>query len=356
MSYSVIEFHQEEEYVRKFLDLPKRLYTKQELMQNEKEEQEILNETHTLSHYFRVHRLLVTDENKKAVCRAVLTIYKNDENAYLGFFESENNQGACSMLLKKAEELAEQSGCHAVIGPVDASFWIRYRFKVNRFGTPYTGEPYNKNYYAKLWQNEGYRCMETYYSNHYRVVDKEFNLEKFSKRLAEKEEEGYVIQSPDAKTFDRVLKEVYDMLIILYSDFPAYKYITQKEFISQFSYLKRLIRYGMVKVAYYNKQPAGFFVSIPNYNNTVYGKMSVWDITKYLKTRIKPKDYVMLYMGVSSGHTGLGKALAESIKKELQKLGTPSVGALIRKENINKEYFKELVDYEYEYILLKKTL
>jgi len=48
--------------------------------------------------------------------------------------------------------------------------------------------------------------------------------------------------------------------------------------------------------------------------------------------------------------------LAEAIKEELIKAGVPSVGALIRQGNINKDYFQELIDYEYEYVLLEKKL
>ena len=63
----------------------------------------------------------------------------------------------------------------------------------------------------------------------------------------------------------------------------------------------------------------------------------------------------MLYMGIDAAHKGLGKAVTEAVKEELQKAGTPSIGALIRKGNINRGYFAKLVDYEYEYVLLKKS-
>lgn len=356
MSYTVIEFVDEEKYIMEFLNLPGRLYKKNELMQNRKEELAVLTQTHTLSHYFHIHSLLAVDENERAVGRAVLTIYENDSTAYLGFYESEDNQKVCNLLLKKAEELAAGENCRTVTGPVDASFWIRYRFKTNHFGQPYTGEPYNKDYYVKLWQAAGYQCTESYYSNSYRIVEKGHCLEKFSKRLKEKEAKGYVIKSPGHKNFSSALGEVYDLLIELYRSFPVYKFISKEEFFSQYGYLKKLLRYRMVKMAYYKKQLVGFFISIPDYGNTIYGKLSALDILKYIITRVKPKKYVMLYMGVDSSHRGLGKALAESIKEELEEQHTPSIGALIRKGNINRDYFKELIDQEYEYVLLKKDL
>lgn len=356
MNYRVITFSTEESHIQKFLELPGRLYSKREIMQQPEEERSILLGTHVLSHYFTVYPLLVLDEADTPISRAVLTLYPDDTDAFLGFFESENREEPASLLFAKAEEMAKNKGCRRIVGPIDASFWIRYRFKANCFDRSYTGEPYNKDYYSALWQKAGYEIAERYYSNHYRQVEPDHSNPLFSSRLAKKLEEGYRIESPSRDTFDRALEEVYELLIELYQSFPAYRRITRKEFVSLYSYLKLLISYPMVKMAYYQEKAVGFFVSIPDYGNAVYGKLSLFDYIRILKTRMKPKSYVMLYMGIDSSHHGLGKAMAEAIKQELQRLGTPSVGALIRQGNINKDYFQELIDYEYEYVLLSKPL
>lgn len=356
MSYQIIEFTKEKEFVKKFTELPGRFYAKNEIVQNKKEEIAILTGTHVLSHYFTVTGILVLDENKQAVSRAILTFYEEDENAYLGFFESVDDEGAAKLLLEKAEEVAKKKGYKAVVGPVDTSFFIKYRLKTNHFDKYYTGEPYNKDYYLKLWQAAGYEISETYFSNHYKKVPQDIKNEKFAERLKEKEAEGYVIKSPTKEDFDDSLLEVYDLLIELYSSFPVYKRITKEEFTELFGYLKSIIRYNMIKMAYYKGKTVGFFISIPNYKNVVYGKLTFFDILKILKIKAKPKDYVMLYMGVDFSHKGLGKAMAEAIKEELKVSQVPSLGALIRKGNINKDYFEELIDFEYEYVLLKKEL
>lgn len=355
MKYQTITFSTEEHYIRKFLELPGRLYSRKEIMQQPEEERRILTGTHVLSHYFTVFPLLVLKEAGDPVSRAVLTIYPDDKTAYLGFFESENNDEAAAMLLREAEKIAKSHGCDRICGPIDASFWIRYRFKANCFNHSYTGEPYNKDYYVSLWQKSGYEVMERYYSNHYRSVDRSHQNALYSARLARKQEEGYRIESPSKDTFDRALIEVYELLIELYQNFPAYKRISREEFVSLYSYLKTLIRYPMVKMAYYQGKAVGFFISLPDYGNVVYGKLTPLDYLRILKTHSKPSSYVMLYMGIDASHHGLGKAMAEAIKEELKASGVPSVGALIRQGNVNKDYFQELIDYEYEYILLQKT-
>lgn len=356
MSLHVITFTREEHYIRKFLELPGRLYSRKELMQKPEEERQILTGTHILSHYFTIFPFLVLDENDAPVSRALLTVYPDDTDAFLGFFESEENGEAVALLFKKAEETARVQHCRRIVGPVDASFWIRYRFKVNCFDHTYTGEPCNKEYYAALWRKAGYEITEKYYSNHYRIVERSHSNPLYASRLTDKLQEGYRIVSPSKETFDSTLNEVYDLLIELYRSFPAYKRITREEFVSLYSYLKLLIRYPMVKMAYYQEKAVGFFISIPDYQNMVYQKLTPLNILRILFTRAKPKSYVMLYMGIDDAHHGLGKAMAEAIKMELSACGLPAVGALIRQGNINRDYFRELIDYEYAYVLLSKDL
>ncbi len=62
----VIEFNNEENYSKEFLKLPKKLYSKKELMQNEDEEKQIIENRHILSKYFKIHKFLVIDEKEKA--------------------------------------------------------------------------------------------------------------------------------------------------------------------------------------------------------------------------------------------------------------------------------------------------
>lgn len=356
MNHTVLTFSTEPTYIQKFLELPRRLYTKKERMQKPEEELQILQGTHVLSHYFQIFPLLVLNEHGSAVSRAILTIYPGDPVAFLGFFESEEQEGAVDLLFKKAERIAKKHNCYRIVGPIDASFWICYRLKINHFDRSYTGEPYNKDYYLRLWQHAGYAITERYYSNHYGTIAPAYQNPLFASRLAQKYAQGYQIISPAKDTFDRTLCEVYDLLIELYKTFPAYKPITLEEFIALYGYLKELIYYPMVKMAYYQEKPVGFFISIPDYGNIVYGTLSPFDYLRILKIRRKPRAYVMLYMGIDASHHGLGKAMAEAIKQELQQSGVPSVGALIRKGNINKDYFQELIDYEYEYVLLAKEL
>ncbi len=340
---------------RDFLDLPRRLYSANELMQSLSDESALLNGTHVLCRYFTVTPVLIYRGNR-AVSRAAVTVYPDDNAAYIGFFESENDSDAAKLLFETAGKIAAKSRCVKLVGPVDCSFWIKYRLKTDRFGAPYTGEPYNKEYYKKLWLENGFGIIKRYSSNHYRVVENDDGCEKYAARLAQKLDEGYVIKSPSPDAFDKTLREVYSLLIELYSDFPVYKRITEEEFCRLYEHLRHILNYGMVKMAYFENVPVGFFISVPNFGSSVYGRPNPLKLLRIFSQKRKPRSYVMLYMGVDQNHRGLGKALAESVREELKIQRVPSVGALIREGNCNKDYMEELRDFEYEYVLLEKPL
>ncbi len=343
------------EHIKDFLALPGRLYGSEELMQNENEERAILKGAHVLSHYFTATPILVYADGK-AVSRGIVTVYPEDEVAYLGYFESENNSAAAGLLFHTAFEMVRNMGLKGIVGPVDCSFWIKYRLKTNQFRSPYTGEPYNKDYYLNLWEENGFQVWEQYGSNHYMEVENDEGCEKYMERLAQKLDQGYEIKSPRPREFRRTMREVYGLLIELYSAFPAYKRITEAEFCKQFKYLKSILNYSMVKMAYYQGEAVGFFVSVPDFGNAVYGKIHLWELPAILAKKKKPDSYVMLYMGVDPKHKGLGSAFAEAIRSELKIQKVPSVGALIRSGNYSQSYVGQLIDFAYEYVLLERRI
>lgn len=123
-----------------------------------------------------------------------------------------------------------------------------------------------------------------------------------------------------------------------------------------FKYLKSLLNYSMVKMAYYEGEAVGFFISVPNFGNEVYGKNGLMKMLKIHSWKKKPESYVMLYMGVDPRHQGLGKALAEAVRLELKAQQVPSVGALIRQGSGGREYVRHLIEHEYEYVLLERQV
>ena len=352
MEYKIIEFKNEEKYINEFLKLPKRLYSKREIMQDEREEKEILMGTHILSKYFRINNFLILNERERAVARAIVTFYDNDKTAYVGYYECIENIDVSNMLLKYIEKYVKNRGYEKIIGPLNCSFWIGYRFKLDNFSHPYIGEPYNKPYYPQFFKEAGYEIYQEYSSNIFDKVNKAQDNVKFSDRLKKMKCKGYKFITPTRNTFNEQLKDIGKMILKLYSNFPGYKEIELNDFYNLYKDLDKIVDFSMIKLSYYNDKMVGFFVAIPNYKNFVCRK----NYLKIILNKFVKKEYILMYLGVEKEHLGLGRALAESMKEELKKNGATSIGALIKTGNANKVYFKELIKDEYKYVLLYKKL
>lgn len=355
----IIEFTNEENYIKDFLELPKKLYSKKTNMEDSDTIRKFLLDKHPLSKYFKLNKYLIYKEDT-VVGRFIITEYPDDkEVCYFGFFECINDKKVAKMIFDEANRFAKEKKYKRIIGPVDASFWNKYRLKINLFDKrPYTGEPYNLDYYYEMFKENKYKVIEHYVSNIFERVDETYNDPKFTAHFNEFTKLGYEIVKPRRKDFDRCIEEIYYLIMNLYSTFPVFKKIEKEDFIKIFSSYKLIINMNMIRMAYYKGKAVGFCISIPNYYNRVY-QLS-WKeplhLLHILYERRFPREYIMPYLGADRNHKGLGKAIAFSIAEELKKNNLPSINALIRDGNINLKYGEDKITNQYEYVLLERNV
>lgn len=350
-----IPFDNEPKYVEAFLSLPNKLYKENENMEDRSTTKKILLGRHPLSEYFKVYKFLIY-KAKELSGRFILTQYPKDDTLYLGFFECVDNKEVADYLFYNVEHFAKLHGFKKIVGPVDASFWVKYRLKINKFDKPYTGEPYNKDYYYDMFLSHGYSVAEHYTSNIFPVVDRQYKNDKLKDRLNRINEQGYVIKSPQKQDFNKVMDEVYDMIIDLYKDFPVFKKIRRETFMQLFNNYKYILDYRMVKMAYYNGESVGFFISTPDYSNVVYHLDGLSSVVNANRIKNNPPRYIMLYLGAKKKHPGVGAALSEVMLEELQRLQVPSIGALMKDGKMTQNFAKDLAEGCYEYVLLEKEI
>ena len=352
---NIVNFQNEKKYIRDFLSLPKSLYTSKDNMEDEESMKKLLTGNHTLSKYFTLYKFIVYDGCKPAG-RFAITEYPGDNTAYLGFYECIDDDEAAKYLFDEGASFCRNKGFGKMVGPVDASFWLKYRLKINRFDMPpYTGEPYNKPYYFRQFTKNGFTVSEHYTSNQFHSIDESYQNEQYEERFKTFLNNGYRIESPTDENYDRIIDEVYDMIMDLYSDFPIFKALSLEDFREIYGSYKRIMNMSMTKIAFYNDKAVGFYISIPDYANRVY-HVNLLTLPKIMKIKKSPEQYVMLYMGVRPEHRGLGKALVYSVMRELGKNKLPSIGALARDGKPTQRYVFDEVTGVYEYVLLERTL
>ena len=296
------------------------------------------------------------DELLAAIAKKIITIFQEagcyrfggDEFIILSFDKSETD------FQNKLQKLSKlwSAECSASIGSV----WLEHAKDIEKNLSVADEKMYvNKNYYYKLLLDCGFVVQNHYTSNIYPIIDMDYYNEKFEKRYEQFLNKGYEIKSPAKKNYPYIMEKVYELIMDLYSDFPAFKYIEKKDFMDIFGSYKYILDYDMVKIAFYKEEVVGFFISVPNYANLPY-KLNVRNFFKILQIKNKPDEYVMLYMGVDRRHLGLGNALSNVITMELKNKHVPSIGALVRDGKITQSYASELIRDRYEYVLLEKKL
>ncbi len=356
MNLKFVPFTFEDKYIADFIHLAHKLYDKKNLTQNDKELMDLLKGTHVLSTDFKMYKFCIYND-EDIVGRFAFTVYPKESVAYIGFFECVDNEEVAKFLFDNAVQFAQEKGFHKIVGPLDASFWLKYRLKINYFeDAPYTGEPYNMPYYYKLFADNGFTVKEHYVSSVYKKLDGSYKNKKFADIYEDFTKRGYRIENPDLNKWDEIVVHIHRLINELYSTFPTYKPISLHHFSKLFADYKKIIDTKMSKIVYYKGLIVGFYISVPNYGNSVYLNRSVSNILRILSVKFFPKTYVMLYIGAKREHRGVGSAMIGSVIEELKTNGCVSIGALQRDGNKSQRYATELIEKKYEYVLLEKDL
>lgn len=341
--------------IKMFLGLPEKLYDNDN-PRNKKEEKLLIKRKHPISPDIAFHPYILLDAFGEIICRCALTYYPDDNNAYLGFFDAVNEMEPIKEMLQVVERRAKQDGKTKIIGPVDASIYINYRFKMNRFTETYTSEPYNKEYYPYMWQQCGYKIAYNYVSNNLRKVTQEDSDLKLVKIRDKHIDRGVKFINMSDANFDMCLSDTYFLLMDLYSSFPGYKRLSKEQFIKMYSPLRKIANHNMVKFAYKNGKLAAFAIAVPNYCLLTRGKLTFRKIKEIQQIKNKPTEYVILYVGADRASAGLGCAIMQELFDELVRNECSSIGALIKDGNLTGKVYNHVYTNQYKYALFEKHI
>jgi hypothetical protein len=338
-----------------FLALPDMIYHKIN-PQDKKLEMQILCGQHPISNEIETNLFVVVDNFNKPVCRCLMTYYKDDPTAYVGFFESKESVEAVKLMFQKVELRASRDGKTSLLGPIDASVYIKYRFKVDHFDSIYTGEPYNKDYYHSLWQQVGFSICQTYVSNQMRQIRDEDYDPKIEKIYQTYVDNGYYFCNPNKGNFDRSLDDIYELLMQRLDGFAGYNAISKQQFRAIYADIKKIANYDMIHLVYQDERLKAFSVSLPNYYGLTNSAIGVGKLLEIMKIKKAPKEYVILCIDADSKSPGLAAALLHAVQNTIYMNKCTSICALIREGDVLDRLYEQMQTDRYEYVLLSKEV
>lgn len=343
----------EKNNIDKFIVFPKEIYGN-DYCENQNEVRQIILKEHIFSKYFSINSYLLVD-GEKVFSRFSLISYSNDKNLYFGFYESVDDLNVSNLVLEFIDRYAKENQYYKIVGPLNGIFWIKYRFKINKFENKlYFSEPYNKPYYLSQFLNKGYKICEKFYSN---IINKnKFCVDrKYEDIIRNEMINKYSFKMAKTIGEKKLLNDLYDLFIDLYSDFTMYKYISRVDFIEYFSTLSLIIDNELSTFVYDNNELIAFFISLKDIGNNLYCK-KLKSKVNLIRDILINKNVVMLHLGVKKSHRGIGKVISYIMLKRLFFSKKEGIAALISENKVTRNFFNYIKDEDFEYVMLEKEL
>ncbi len=249
----------------------------------------------------------------------------HDENiAWFGFFEVEDDTEAAHTLLDTAYQWAKDHGYDALRGPQSFTTHEECGLLVDGFTRPSMLMPYNPPYYQRLVEDYGLHKVMDVYSHyfHYQEDDPDYRatvkrIKKIVDRL--KQRINLTIRQIDSKN----LKREFDMFKQLYNQVWEENWgftpMTERELDALIESLSQFFDPRLACFAEVDGEPIGFLLGAPDFNQVLHaayarpGTPEIWTMLKALwHWKIRPKiNWMRLpLMGVKKEYRGQGVDIA----------------------------------------------
>ncbi len=265
-------------------------------------------------------RWIVRGENGKPVGR--IAAFYNREDAALeevptggiGFFESIDDQAVANLMFDTARNWLAERGMEAMDGPINfgsRDAWWGLLVDGFEFQPLYTN-PYNPPYYIRLFESYGFLN----YFNQY-TYNRKINLGGFSQSVYDRvkrleESPGYRF----AHIRKNNLTQVAEDFRMVYNKAWAYhsgvKPMESEDAQKMMRSLKSIIDERLIYFAYFNDEPIGFFIMVPDLNRIIgrfhgrlnlFNKIRLWLMLRF--TRKADRIFAIIF-GVSPEFHGKG--------------------------------------------------
>ncbi|HET9058087.1 MAG TPA: hypothetical protein VFN30_14680 [Chitinophagaceae bacterium] len=238
--------------------------------------------------------------------------FNNTSDGFFGFFDCEDDPSVSSKLFEAALEWLKSKNVTKVIGPVNPSTNEPCGLLIKGFDSnPVVMMVYNKPYYSKLIENNGFTKkvdLVAYYLYSVKADDRSVRLhDGLLNRLAQKNITIRTINMRDFKNEAVKLREVYNAA---WDKNLGFVPMTENEFKYLAKDLKMILDPQFCLVAEHNGEIVGFALAIPDINQVLKtikrGRLLPFGIFKLLLGRKKINQLRVLALGVVEGYKKMG--------------------------------------------------
>jgi hypothetical protein len=155
----------------------------------------------------------------------------------IGFFECLEDVDVARELFAAARAwLLEEYGIARVWGPMNFDIWHDYRLMTRGFSRePFSGEPWNKDYYPGLFARCGWEPRRTWESVDLDERGIQQTIDWGTRRHQRALEAGYRFREIDSTHFESELGILHGILSASYAGFLGYTPISRRDFVQMFT-------------------------------------------------------------------------------------------------------------------------
>ncbi len=231
-----------------------------------------------------------------------------------GFFESIDDRRVSDLLFDAARRWLADRGMEAMDGPVNfgqrRDWW---GLLVEGFEyQPLYKNPYNPPYYRALFEGYGFRNYFNQHSFIWRA-----NVSEASSRIFARAERlyatpGYHVENIDMNNLKQAAENFRQVYNKAWALFSGVKPMTREEALHMLREMKPLIDPDIIFFAYYNDEPIGFFITVPDLNRIIgrfEGRFGLWQKLQLLwelKVRKRSDRIFGVIFGVAPEYHGKG--------------------------------------------------
>lgn len=236
-------------------------------------------------------------------------VYK-EKTGHFGFFESIDNKEVARALFAAAAEWHKSKGRDRMRGPVNPSVWDTNGLLINAFDSPpVILTPYNPPYYVELLKAiPGLKKARDWYAYY---IDKTIPFDPKVERITNivKKRHNITIRKANLKKLKREL----ELIKIIFNDAWHKNWeflpLNDREIDFLCKEIKPIVVEDLVLFAFVNGDPAGFTLSIPDFNQAlkhINGRLLPFGIFKLLKYRKKIDAIRVFAMGMREKYRNMG--------------------------------------------------
>ena len=231
-----------------------------------------------------------------------------------GFFECIDDQQAADVMFDAARMWLASRGMEAMDGPINfgqRSDWWGVLVEGFEF-QPLYKNPYNLSYYKELFENYGFRNYFNQHSFIWRKDASEANRQIFARAERLYATPGYRVEHLDMHNLEDAAENFRIIYNRAWALFSGVKPMSSPEALSMMRMLKPVLDPEIVFFAYFNDEPIGFFVTVPDLNRIIgkfNGKFGLWQKLRLmwdLKVRRKCDRIFGIIFGIAPEYHGKG--------------------------------------------------